>query len=268
MEGVDHIDVAQICSRSLVGDIDRMLERQIPDREGFKFRISGLRAAFVFVIELGKAGRQLPAAATRTGHDHQRLRYFDIRVGAVPLLTDDGIDVRRIALGEAVLIGFDISAFQLVDKAVDRRRILVAGHDHAVDLQIVLAEDVDQAQHFQIISDAEVLPRLAVDDVAGIDADDDFRLLLHALQQLDLRVFIKARQYAHRMLVMHQLAAELQIQPFTAARIDSFQNIFGLFLDIFVCIKTYFSHLYFLPARFFCCCFVFIFVLLILVSDS
>ena len=73
----------------------------------------------------------------------------------------------------------------------------------------MLAKNIDQTQDLQVVGDTEILTGLAVDDIAGINADDDLRLILHALQQFDLRVFVKTGQYAHRVLVMHQLAAKL-----------------------------------------------------------
>ena len=41
MEGVDHIDVVEVGCSSLVGDIDRVLERDAPNGEGLKFGIAG-----------------------------------------------------------------------------------------------------------------------------------------------------------------------------------------------------------------------------------
>ena len=161
------------------------------------------------MIELRKAGRQLAAAASRSGYDNQRLRYLDIRIGPVAFFADDGFDIRRIALREAVFVGFDVSALQFINKAIDCRSVLVSGYNDAVDLQIMLAKNIDQTQDLQVVGDTEILTGLAVDDIAGINADDDLRLILHALQQFDLRVFVKTGQYAHRVLVMHQLAAKL-----------------------------------------------------------
>ena len=52
MEGVNHINVLQIRRSSLISHVYRMLQRQIPDGEGFEFSITGLNAAFVFMIQL------------------------------------------------------------------------------------------------------------------------------------------------------------------------------------------------------------------------
>ena len=89
MERVDHVHVVQVGRRRLIGEVDRVLERQIPDREGFKLRVARLHAALVLVVELREAGRHLSAARPRRGHDDQRARGFDIIVAAIALVADD-----------------------------------------------------------------------------------------------------------------------------------------------------------------------------------
>ena len=243
MEGVDHVDVLQIGSRRFIRDVDRMLQRQIPDRERLELRVPRLHAALVVVVQLRQAGGQFAAAAAGAVDDDQRFGDFDVRIGAVALFTDDGIDVGRIALREGMLVDADAAALQAPDEHVDDRVVLVAGDDHAVDRKVPLAEHVDDAQHFEIIGDAEVLARLAGGDIAGVDADDDLRLVLHLLQELDLGVLIKSRQHAHRMLVLDQLAAELQIEA-AFLFVNPFQDVAGLLLDILVRIKSDLLHLF------------------------
>ena len=51
MERVDHVDVIEIGRCCFICQVDRMLQRQIPDRECFKFSVAGLNAAFMFMIE-------------------------------------------------------------------------------------------------------------------------------------------------------------------------------------------------------------------------
>ncbi len=60
MEGIHHVDVTDIGGGGLIGDVDRMIQRKIPDRKGFKLCISGGNAALVFVIDLRKTGRHFP----------------------------------------------------------------------------------------------------------------------------------------------------------------------------------------------------------------
>ena len=52
MEGVDHIHIVQIGRGGLVGQIDRVLQRQIPDGEGLILGVTRTDAPLVFVIQL------------------------------------------------------------------------------------------------------------------------------------------------------------------------------------------------------------------------
>ena len=71
VEGVDHIDVVEVGSGRLIGQVHRMLERQIPDGEGLELGVSSLHSALIFVVELGEAGGHLTAAGAGGGDHHQ-----------------------------------------------------------------------------------------------------------------------------------------------------------------------------------------------------
>ena len=62
MERVDHVDIVQIGGGGLVGQVDGMLEGQIPDGEGLKLGVARLDTALVLMVELGQADRHLAAA--------------------------------------------------------------------------------------------------------------------------------------------------------------------------------------------------------------
>ena len=136
-----------------------------------------------------------------------------------------------------MLIGADAAALQLRDELVDGRAVFVAGDDDAVDGQFVFAERIDQAHDLQIVRDAVVRPRLVGDDVAGVDRDDDLGVVLHAGQQLDLRVFVESGQHSRRVLVVDQFAAEFQIQPLAGVSVDPLQDVFRLLFQILFRIK-------------------------------
>ena len=242
MERVNHVDILQIGCRRLIGDVDRMLQRQVPDREGLKLSVSGLDSPPIIVIKLGQAGGQFSAASARSGNHHKRFGNLDVRICPVALVADDGIYIRRIALGKPVFIGPNASALQLVDKSIYCRRVFVSGNDYAVDSQIVFSEGIDQPHNFQIVCNAEIVSGLAGDDIACVYTDDDFRFVLQSLQQLYLGVLIKAGQNPHGMFVVNQLSAEFQIEPFRVAVIDSLQDVLRLLFNIFLRIKTYFVH--------------------------
>ena len=60
---------------------------------------------------------------------------------------------------------------------------------HAADIEAHPAQVVDQAQHIEIVGDAKVCPYLVFLDVSRVDAEDDFCLVLKALQELLLFPF-------------------------------------------------------------------------------
>ena len=65
VERVDHVDVVQVGGRRLVGEVDRVLERQVPDGEGLEFGIACGDAALVLMVELAEAGRHLARSRGR-----------------------------------------------------------------------------------------------------------------------------------------------------------------------------------------------------------
>ena len=59
VEGVDDIGIVEVGRGGLVGDVDRMREGQIPDRESLELGVAGGGAVLVLVIELRQAGGEL-----------------------------------------------------------------------------------------------------------------------------------------------------------------------------------------------------------------
>ena len=88
----------------------------------------------------------------------------------------------------------------------------VHGHADAAHEQAHALEGVDEAENVEVVGDAVVAAHLAADDVLRADDDDDLGLLLELQQHLQLGVRLKARQHAGGVVVVEQLAAELQIQ--------------------------------------------------------
>ena len=125
-----------------------------------------------------------------------------------------------------MLVSADTAALQLGNEGIDSRLIFIARNDYAVDLQLIFAEHVDEPHDFKIIGDTEVLTGLVGKDIARIDTDDDLGVIFHLGKQLDLGILVKARQDAGSMLVLNQLASELQVEPFPVTFVDTFQNIF------------------------------------------
>ena len=71
MEGVYHVHVVKVGGRSLVGEVHRVLEREVPDREGLELRVARADAALVLMVELAQAGGHLAAAGAGRRDDDE-----------------------------------------------------------------------------------------------------------------------------------------------------------------------------------------------------
>ena len=97
--------------------------------------------------------------------------------------------------------------------------------DDGADVEADAAERIDQAHDVHIICDAEITAALVLLDVARADRDDDLRLLLQLEQHFHLSIRLKARQDARGVIVVKELAAELEIE-LAAEAVDPLENFF------------------------------------------
>ena len=88
----------------------------------------------------------------------------------------------------------------------------IARDHHAAEEKAEALEVVDELERVVRVGDAEVGAHLLVLDVASVDAENDLRLVAERLQQAQLHVRIVAWQTARGVHVVHQLAAELQVE--------------------------------------------------------
>ena len=80
VERVDHIDIVEIRRGRLVCNVDRMLQRQIPHREGLELGITRLYAALVLLVELAETDGHLAASRARGSNDDEGSGCLDIVV--------------------------------------------------------------------------------------------------------------------------------------------------------------------------------------------
>ena len=154
MEGVNHINVLQISRSSLVSHIYRMLQRQIPDGEGFEFSITGLNAALIFMIQLRQAGSHLAAARTGSSNNYQRTCSFYIVVLAIARITDNMLHIMRIAFNRIMVINLDIQSLQLILEAFDGFLALILRNNNAADIKSLGTVNLYQTQYIQIVGQA------------------------------------------------------------------------------------------------------------------
>ncbi len=237
VERVDAVRVVQIDRRGLVGDVDRVLQRQVPNGERLVLRVAGLDAALVLVVELREARGHLARAGTGRGHHDERLGGFDELVFAIALGRDDARRVVGVAGDGVVQVALDPQAVEALAEGHGGRLVLVAGDHHAGGGEAHGAEDVEQAQHVLVVGDAQIPAHLVLLDVVGADGDDDFHVGGHLLQHADLAVGLKAGQHAAGMVVVEELAAEFQVQ-LAAELADALPDVLGLQGQVLVVIET------------------------------
>jgi hypothetical protein len=237
VERVDHVDIFQIGGRCFISQVDRMLQRKIPDRKCFKFCIAGIDSSLVLVIELGKAGGHFTRTRARRRHDDQRVRGFDIVIFPVAFVADDERDVVGVAVDDVVQIDVDAVFLKMV---LEKDGGILSGElcdDDGADEEAAVPEFIHQTQDVRIVGDPEIAADFVLDDILCGNDDDDFRLILKLHQHAQLGIRFEAGKYAGSMVVVEKLPSELQIQ-LAAELTDSFPNVFRLSFQVLFIAET------------------------------
>ena len=126
---------------------------------------------------------------------------------------------------------------ELFCKAVGRGLAGILGDHHAVYRNVHGVDVVDEAQDLHVVADAKVRAHFGFFNVARRDAEDDLGLVAQFMQQADLAVYVEAGQHPGGVVIVEQLAAELQIQ-LAAELVDASKDVFSLFADIKVVVES------------------------------
>ena len=241
MEGVDHIHIVQIRRGGFVSQVDGMTQRQIPDGECFKFRVSGFYTPFVFMPDLTQAGGHFPAAGTGSRYDHQRTAGLNIIVFTETVFGKNEINIGRIIGNHIMKVNRQSEIFQLLFESCRGILPLIMGDHHTADKETAIAKSINEAQCIQIVSNAEITAVLIALNIVGADGDDDLRFILHAHQHTHFGIRLETGQHPAGMVIIEELAAEFKIK-LSAEASDPFPDLFGLFIKIFIVIKPDFLH--------------------------
>ena len=188
------------------------------------------------MVDLRKTGRELAGPRPRRGDHHDWPLHRHVLVLAVAQLGDDRLHISGIALGDIVVPHADALPLQPLAELLGGDLAGVAcDHDtaHQKPQQLEVA---DQLQRVVGIGDAEVRAHLLVFDVAGVDGKDDLGLILERLQQAELHVRVVAGKAARGMEVVHQLAAELQIELAELRRTSA--DLVALLAQVLLVVET------------------------------
>ena len=113
----------------------------------------------------------------------------------------------------------------------------VLGDGHAAHKQTLAPEGIDEPQHVLIVGDAQVAPDLVLLDVGGVDGHHDLHAVLQLLQHAQLAVRLKAGEHPGGVVVIKELAAELQVQ--LAAELgNTLPDVGGLGVQITLIVKS------------------------------
>ena len=145
-----------------------------------------------------------------------------------------------------MVVALDAQRFQTVGEVQRGGLAGVAGDDHAPHIQAEPPEHVDEPEHVLVVGDAQIPPDLVLLDVRGVDDDDDLHLVAEGAEHLHLAVGLEPGQHPGRMIVVKELAAELQIE-LAAEGADPLADVLGLELHILVVVKTDLLHVPYLP---------------------
>ena len=236
MEGVDHVHVVQVRRGRLIGQVHRVLQRQVPDGERLILGVARPDAALVLMVQLAQTGGHLAAAGAGGRYHHDGTRGLDIVVFAQAVVGHDVGHVRGIPGNGIVAIAPDAQGRQPLDEGVRRRLTGVLGDDHGANIKAQAPENIHEPQHVLIVADAQVAPDLLLLDVSGADDHHDLHVVPDGGQHADLAVRLESRQHPGGVVIVEQLAAELDIQ-LVAELLPPGPDVLGLEGQVFVVVE-------------------------------
>ncbi len=179
----------------------------------------------------------LPLPGPGPGDDHQGLFGLNVSVRPVSLVAHDGLDIGGVPFREAVSEDLDVSPLELVLEELGRW-LVVEPRDHdPEDIDAPVPQVVDELQGVGVVGYPEIGPDFLSLDVAGIDAKQDVGLVLELLDEPHLDVGVVAGQDAGRMVVVKQLAAELEVELVVKA-LYPLKDLGRLLADVFLVVEA------------------------------
>ncbi len=237
MKGIDHVHIIQVRRGRLIGQIDGVLERDVPDREGLELGVARLDAPQVVMVELGQAGGHFPAARTGSRDDYERARCLYIVVFPITVFADDQGDIGGIALYGIMEIHLYIFLFQFGFELFCAALSGIMSDDYNSYVQSSVEELVPQPQNVHVVCNAEIPSHLVLLDVGGADNYNDLCIIGKLHQHLQLRVGCKAGKHSGGMVIIEKLSSEFQIELVPELN-DALFNMLRLHFQILAVVKT------------------------------
>ena len=212
MERVNHIHIVQIGSSSLVCDVHRMLQWEIPHRECLKLGIAGMHTTLVLIIKLTQANRHLTAARTRRSNNNQRTLCFNIIVLTEALVRGNQTHVMRIALDEIMAVSLDALALQTLFEGDGGRLAIIMSDDNRTHHETTVLELTTKAQHVLIVCNAQVGTLLVLLNIGCTNHDNNLNAIADFLEHAQFAVRLKTRQYSAGMMIVKKFTAQFEVK--------------------------------------------------------
>ena len=185
----------------LIGQIDRMLQRQIPDGEGLILGVAGLDAPAVLLVELAQAGGHFAGAGTGAVMTTMA-GWSQYNRSCRSLVGDDQRNIGGVVVNGVVAVDPDAHGLQLVLEYLGVVLAPEPGHHHAAHVEAELPEGVDEPHDVHVVGDAQVAPALALLDVVGGDGHHQLGLVPELQEHPHLAVGLEARQHPGGVIVV------------------------------------------------------------------
>ena len=212
MERVDHVHIVQIGCGSLVGDVHRMLQGQVPYREGLELGVTSTDATLVFIVELRETSSHLTASRTRSRYNHQWTRSLHVVVLAKALVAGDELHIVGIAIDGVVEVRLDTLALQAMTELISSMLSVVVGNHYRAYEEVATHELITQTKHILVVGDAQVSTYLVLLDILSADHNENLDAVAQLTKHAELGVGLETRQHARCMVIIEQLTTQLHIQ--------------------------------------------------------
>ena len=239
MEGVDHIYVVQVSSSCFIGQVYRMFQRNIPDREGLEFGIASCNSTFVFMVELRKTGCHFSASRSWCCNNDQRTGSLDIFVFAVTFVTYDKGDIAWIS-GDTVMEVYRYAHFfQTFLEMIYTFLTCIACDTHTAYIKSTSGKFFNQTKNFYIVGDSQIATHFVFVNIRSADNNDNFSLITELHQHTEFAVRLKSGKNAGSMVIVKKFPAKFQVK-FVVKFADAFPDMLRLHRQIFFVVKSNF----------------------------
>ena len=117
-----------------------------------------------------------------------------------------------VAVDEVVDIRLDAHALQTVAELVGGTLTVVVGDDDGAHHEVAAHKLVAQTEHVLVVGDAQIGTHLVLLNIVGTHHDDNLQLVAQLSEHPQLRVGLETGEHTRGVMVVEELAAQLQIE--------------------------------------------------------